>query len=319
VSIVSRIATIPALSTLVLAALVCPAADQPSFESRKANVRALLDKQDFEAALDQAKTINQEWPDDIAGYQLIVEAQMELGNYTEAERALQWMLDLRIGKADAGGWLLVARFRETIGDIDGAMDAVNAAYGKLSPAENELRVRLLAYSGHLQFVAGKLENADRVLRECLAVDPASDAALDALAALRIAQNRREEAREILVGLARSGNPRYLYGLAEERRDAEGYAAFERAARARMTQPGNANRELVLFYAGPGKRPDEALEIARREAAGRHDVLTLDALAVALQATGNLAEARSTMQRVLEIGARHPEILRHAAELGLKAN
>ena len=143
--------------------------------------------------------------------------------------------------------------------------------------------------------------------------------MDALAAVRIAQNRHEDAREILAALARSGNPRYLFELAEERRDSGGYAAFERAARARMTQPGNANRELVLFYAGPGKRPDEALEIARREAAGRHDVLTLDALAVALRATGNLAEARSTMQRVLEIGARHPEILRHAAELGLKTN
>lgn len=304
---------------LALSALVCLAADQPSFESRKTNVRALLDKQDFEAALVQAKAINSEWPDDVAAYQLIVEAQMGLGNYTEAERALQWMLDLRIGKADARGWLLVARFRETIGDIDGAMDAVNAAYGKLSPAENELRVRLLAYSGHLQFVAGKLENADRVLRECLAVDPASEAALDALASVRIAQNRHEEARGILAGLARSGNPRYLFELAEERRDSEGYAAFERAARARMTQLGNANRELVLYYAGPGKRPDEALEIARGEASRRHDVLTLDALTVALLATGNLAEARSTMQRVLEIGARHPEILRHAAELGLKAN
>lgn len=304
---------------LALSALVCLAADQPSFESRKTNVRALLDKQDFEAALVQAKAINSEWPDDVAAYQLIVEAQMGLGNYTEAERALQWMLDLRIGKADARGWLLVARFRETIGDIDGAMDAVNAAYGKLSPAENELRVRLLAYSGHLQFVAGKLENADRVLRECLAVDPASEAALDALASVRIAQNRHEEARGILAGLARSGNPRYLFELAEERRDSEGYAAFERAARARMTQLGNANRELVLYYAGLGKRPDEALEIARGEASRRHDVLTLDALTVALLATGNLAEARSTMQRVLEIGARHPEILRHAAELGLKAN
>jgi Flp pilus assembly protein TadD len=304
---------------LALSALLCLAADQPSFESRKANVRALLDTQDFEAALVQAKAINSEWPDDVAAYQLIVEAQMGLGNYTEAERALQWMLDLRIGKADARGWLLVARFRETIGDIDGATEAVNAAYGKLSPAENELRVRLLAYSGHLQFLAGKLENADRVLRECLAADPANEAALEALAAVRIAQNRPEEAREILAKLARSGNPRYLYELAEVRRDAEGYAAFERAARGRMTQPGNANRELVLFYAGPGKRPGEALEIARREAAHRHDVLTLDALAVALHATGNVAEARSTIERVLEIGARHPEILRHAAELGLKAN
>src|ERR1041385_583470 len=108
---------------VALACVACFAAESLSFEARKATIRTLLDKQDFAAALDQAQALNHDWPDDVPGYQFIAEAQMGLGNYAEAEGALQWMLDLRIGKADTRGWLLVARFREVIGDIDGAMDA----------------------------------------------------------------------------------------------------------------------------------------------------------------------------------------------------
>ncbi len=78
------------------------------FEARKAAIRTLLSKCDFAAALEQAQAINPEWPDDIAAYQLIAAAHLGLGDYPEAEGAAQWMLDLRIGKADTQGWLVLA-------------------------------------------------------------------------------------------------------------------------------------------------------------------------------------------------------------------
>ena len=299
------------------AALALSAADPSVFESRKAEIGVLLEKRDFATALQKAQEINREWPDDISGYQLLAAAHLGLGNYTEAEPALQWMIDLRIGKADARGWLLVARFREVTGDIEGAIDAVNAGYARLGAGEERQRVALLALSGRLQFLSGQLVAAERVLHEALAAAPADEASLETLARVRIAQGRHEGARDIFGNLARStGQPRYLYQLARESGDAAVYARFEHAARERMSSRDNANHELVLFYAGAGKRPAEALEIARREAALRHDVFTREALAFALNANGRSAEARSVMKEVLAVGTRDPEILRHAAQIGV---
>jgi len=139
-----------------------------------------------------------------------------------------------------------------------------------------------------------------------------------VARLRLAQHRTAEAIGILRGLARPGaHPRLLYRLAEATGDPADYAAFERAARGWMDRPDSANRELALYYAGPGKRPAEAAEAARLEYARRRDVFTLDALAVALQANGKPAEARTFMQQALAAGTRDSEILKHAAGIGAK--
>src|SRR3989442_652688 len=157
--------------TFLAAALALAAADQSVLESRKAEIGALLEKRDFATALRKAKEINRACPDDISGYQLLAAAHLGIGNYAEAEPALQWMIDLRIGKADAQGWLLVARFREVTGDIEGASDAVNAGYARLGAGEERQRVALLALSGRLQFLSGKLDAAARGLHEALAVAP----------------------------------------------------------------------------------------------------------------------------------------------------
>jgi len=282
-----------------------------SFDARKAAVRALLSQCDYAGALAQAAAINREWPDDLEGYQLLTEAHLGLGHYQDAEKSLQWMLDLRIGKADAAGWLLVSRFREAIGDLDGATDAVNTGYSRIAPGQEKLRTAMLVFSGHIQYVAGKLESAERVLQQAIGIAPEDRPTLEELARVRIAQGKRAEAVEIFHHLAEStGHPRFLFEAGE-------YARFEKAARARMESTDNANRELALFYAGEGKRPVEALAIARREAKRREDVPTLDALAVALQANGEKDEARKVMKRVLAIGTLNPEILRHAADMGVK--
>ncbi len=312
----SAIAKPPWASALTALLCACAfAADPASFESRKQHIRALLDGHDFQPALDEAKAINREWADDIAAYQLMAEAHLGLGNYSEAESALQWMLDLRIGKADARGWVLVARLREVTGDIDGAIDAANLAFARLAPGEPLDRGALLAYGARLQMLAGRLDAAEQVLRQAPAHEHYT---LDAMSRLRLAQNRPGEAAVILRELITSmPEPRHLYRLAEITQTAADYAAFERSARTRIAAPDNANRELALYLAGPGKRAREALEIARAESKRRHDVFTMDAVAVALFANSRVAEARSVMNDVLAVGTRDPEILAHARLIGVK--
>ncbi len=290
------------------------AADPASLVERKGRARVLLEGQDYRAALDQASALHRESADDIAAYQLMAAAHMGLGDYTESEKEIQWMLDLRIGKADAQGWELVARFREATGDIEGALDAVNLAYRHLAPEEDRLSHELLVYSARLLLLTGRPAQAEQVLQRT----PEAPDALEVLARLRSSQGRRGEAVELLRRITKiAPTPHALYLLAEETRDSRDYAAFERAARERIDSPDNANRELVLYLAGPGKRAAEALEVARRESGRRHDIHTLDALAVALEANGSTAEARSVIARALAVGTRDPEIAAHAARLGVQ--
>jgi tetratricopeptide (TPR) repeat protein len=289
------------------------AADPAVFDQRKASIRTLLDQHDFSAALKEAKLLNVDWPDDIMGYQLLAESQLGIGDYEDAERTIQWMLDLRIGKADAAGWLLVARFREITGDIEGALDAVNFANSRL-PAEIQ-RNFLLIYSARLHLLAGRLDVAESSLKAAGANN--HPLAIDTLLRVRAAQGRRDEALLAVRGQADSLHPRQMYVVAGISGERGYYEAFERAARARIKSMDNANVELALYYAGPGKRPSEALRIARQEATRRHDVNTMCALAVALFANGQTAEAKSTMLNVLAVGTRDPDILRHADRMEVK--
>jgi predicted Zn-dependent protease len=301
-----------------LAALACSAADQAPLEVLQLRARGLLDKKDYRAALAEAEALNRASPDVVAGYQLMAEALIGIGDYAEAEKQIQWMLDLRIGKADAHGWLLVARFREITGDLDGALDAANSGYARLAPDQQKDRQELAALAGRLLFLAGKLEPAEQTIRQAFTDTDIPAPALETLVRLRAGQGKREEAIRIARRLtARFPEPHSLYVLAEITGAAADYAAFEKAALAAESSPDNANREMALYYSGHAKQPAKALEIARRESLRRHDIYTLDALAVALFANRQMAEARSTIERVLALGTRDPEILSHAARIGAR--
>ncbi len=305
------------LACLISAVLAVAAGPVP-LDQLQARARVCLDKSDYAAALAEAKSLNSRNPDEIAGYQLMAEAHLGLGNYDEADKALQYMLDMRIGKADSKGWFLIARFRDTIGDLDGALDAVNMAYARVLPGGDAERRSFMVYSGDLLRRLGKLSLAERALVEAMKSGSDDTAALRGLARLRVAQNRRDEALALLrkaAGLR--SDPEIVYELAEMTGDSADWDKFEQAARAIAESPGNANRELALYLAGAGKRPAEALEMARRESQRRHDVFTLDSLAVALFANGKATEARNVMRRVLETGNRDSGIVAHAAAMGVQ--
>jgi tetratricopeptide (TPR) repeat protein len=311
------IASLP-LRTLLLTAAAFTAAGQAPREAAGARAETFLARKQFAAALAEAEVIHRTAPDDLTGYQLMAAAQIELGDYDEAEQQLQWMLDLRIGKSDSRGWILLARWREATGDLEGALDAVNQSFTRLAPGQDREREMVTAYAARLLCLAGKTALAEQtIVRYATAANAAPDT-LETLARLRLAQDRRSEAIDALRRLvAAAPDPRHLYLLAEATHSASDYAVFEQAARAVTANPDNANRELARYYAGPGKQPAKALEVARRESELRHDIFTLDALAVALFANQKTAEAREVMQRVLAVGTRHPEILADAARLGIK--
>ena len=300
---------------LILLAISSFAADPASFARRRVHIRALLAQSDYVPALAEARLLNREWPDDIETYQMMATAHLELGNYQQADEALQWMLDLRIGKADVPGYWLLARFREVTGDTDGAIEAMNAAFGRLQTGEKADRSRMLAYLAHLQILSGKMILAGKILRESDGTDIETQLVQ---AQLFRAQAKQKDAILVLRELASKHlHPCHLYALAEASGDSADYTAFELAARKLRASPDNANRELTIYLAGPGHRPAEALEIARHASIDRRDIWTLHALSVALAASGDRDGASKVMAEVLAVGTQDPVILAQAARLGIK--
>ena len=288
-----------------------------NFEGQKVETWLLLGRHEFAKALDLATRLNRRTPDDVTVYGYLVDANAELGNYKEAVAAAQWMLNLRPG--NVAGLTRTAYLRELHGDIEGAVEAMQAAYDATPYQEAEDRAWLLTQMSHLHLLAGDLKKAEMYASGAMGLFPDYHYALGVLARIRMAQHRYDEA-VLLLEKRYSAAPHAenLYALADalrlagrESEAARAFARFEQAAVAESALADNANHELIAYYADVAKDPAKALEIARREIARRHDVGTIDAYAWALAASGDYAGANTEIRKALGVGVKDPVILAHA--------
>jgi len=286
----------------------------------EAEIWALLGRHEFAAALDKARDLQRRVPDDVTVYGMLVDAHAELGNYEEAERAAQWMLDLRPG--NVAGLARAAYLRELFGDLDGALDLMRSALIRTSPYEVEDRAWLLTHIAHLQRLAGDPEEAARTASHALVLFPGYHYALaqraEDAADLELWDEAIELRRRHVEAAPHPENYFYLArDLARDGREEEAqttFRRFESLARAEMDGNDNANRELVLYYADHAARPAEALRIAAREIERRGDVYTRDTYAWALYRNGKIDEAREEAAKILALGTRDPRILEHAGAI-----
>jgi tetratricopeptide (TPR) repeat protein len=291
-----------------------------NFDGRKVETAIQLGRHDYGKALETATRLNKMVPDDLAVYGYLVDANIELGNYKDAVRAAQWMIDLRPGNAP--GLARAGYLRELHGNLSGALELMKLAYDATPPAESEDRARLLTQMAHVELMSGDISKAEADATGALAVFPDYHYALAALAQVRIAQKRYQDAVALLArrynAAPRAEN---LYWLAQaqwldgRREEAlASFAEFERQALAESALPDNSNRELLLYYLDRAGEPAKALEIARREVERRHDIFTLDSYAWALAANGDYRAADAQIQQALAFGVKDPGVLFHAGAI-----
>jgi tetratricopeptide (TPR) repeat protein len=291
--------------------------DPNNLEAQKMRVWVLLGRHEFADARELARTLNKQNADDLLIYGFLTDANAELGRYDEAEQACQWMLDLRPGNIPA--LTRAAYLRELFGDIEGAVELMNAAYERTLSTEVEDRAWILTQIGHLALIAGRVDDADHVLNAALMLFPEYHYALANLAKVRTAQKRYEDAVTLLrKRYDAAPHPENLFDLAEALaragRASEAQTAFndfETRAKAEMTRLDNSNKELIFYYADHAQKPAEALKIGELEIARRQDVYTLAAYAWALHVNARSDEARPYIQRALAVGVRDPELLARA--------
>jgi tetratricopeptide (TPR) repeat protein len=293
-----------------------------NFETEKIRVSILLGQHDFAAALEAARALNRKVPDDVMVYGLLADADTELGKYVDAEKAAQWMLNLRPGNRPA--LLHAATLRELFGDLDGSYELLDLAYQTTPSTETEERAWILSQMGHLQGAAGRAELADKLLQQALVAFANYPYALGALGQLRVSQSRYEDAVNLFQQRYQAA-PRAvnLYELAEAMqlagRNAEAkkaFADFETKALAEASNNDNANRDLIFYYADHARQPAKALNIAQQEFSRRQDVYTLDAYAWALHVKGRDTEARQQIAAALAVGIRDTKLFRHAGEIAI---
>jgi tetratricopeptide (TPR) repeat protein len=293
-----------------------------NFDGKRIQVWLLLGKHEFAAARNEAMALNKRTPDDVMVYGFLTDANVELGNYADAERSAQLMLDLRAGNMP--GITRAAYLRELFGDVDGSLDLMRMALQSTPPTEVEDAAWITTQMAHLNLSVGRTAEADSELQQALRLFPGYHYALGNLAKLRIQQKRYDEAVDLLRQRYLAGpHAENLYDLAEALElaghTAEASTDFQEFERKSLAETGiadNSNHELVFYYADHARQPAKALEVAQREYARRHDVFTLDCYAWALHLNGQDVEAQKNIERALSVGIRNARLLQHAGEIAL---
>jgi tetratricopeptide (TPR) repeat protein len=295
-----------------------------NYDGARIQVWLLLGKHEFASALNAATKLNQRVPDDVMVYGFLTDANVELGNYSAAENAAQWMLNLRPGNLP--GLTRAAYLRELFGDPEGAIELMKVALDSTPPSEAEDRAWVTTQIAHLKLATGKTSEAEELLQQALATFPGYHYALRNLGKVREQQKRYDEAVALFQQRYNAApHAENLFDLAEALQMAgrtteakAAFARFEAKSVAETNRADNSNHELIIYYTDYANEPAKALEVARREDARRHDVFTLDCYAWALHVNGVDAEARRQIETALAVGIQDAGMLRHAGEISLKA-
>lgn len=149
--------------------------DADDFEAWKAHCAILLARGENAEALELARKLNKRTPDDVLVYGFLADADIALGKIDDAEKAAQWMLDLRPGNVP--GFLRGAELRRIFGDADGAIDWLSQAYRRVRPEETEERAYILTRISEVYVSKGDAKGALRTAEQSLKLFPGYPLAL----------------------------------------------------------------------------------------------------------------------------------------------
>jgi tetratricopeptide (TPR) repeat protein len=295
------------------------------FQLQRTQVALMLSRHQFAQARERATVLNHRTPDDVMTYGYLAKADIALGNYPEAEKNAQWMLNMRPNNTP--GLLIGAELRRLYGDTYGAIDFLNLVYSETSPTEVEELAWIANRIASIQIESGQNDAAAQTLERAEQLFPHYPYTMENLARVRMAQNRASDAVQLLMQATSIDNdPHARYELARaqeaagQSKDARAtYAEFEKLA----SEPGGATDEsrldLILIYAGSLATAPNALKLAQQEIAARQDVWTLDAYAWALYANAKYQDADAAVQKAIAIGIQSAQIFDHAGHIAQKLN
>jgi tetratricopeptide (TPR) repeat protein len=244
-------------------------------------------------------------------YGLIGDANIELGNFPAAHRAIDRMVAL---KPTAAGYARVSYARELIGDTEGAIAAMRLSAG--AAGKREPTAWALVHLGNLYAGSGRHGAAQRHYRAALARVRGYAPALIALADVAFRRGELAGAEGLLRrALARVADPGAAAALgdvlAAQGRNPEPYYGRAQALEARFARFGGRNQiETALFDLDHDRNLRDALVRAREGLRLRPGVEGLHTYAWALYKNGRCAAAVPYSDRALALAPTDTGALYH---------
>jgi tetratricopeptide (TPR) repeat protein len=287
-------------------------------------VQILLSKHEFAEALPLAKKIVALRPDADIYYGSLVDAQIELGMYEEAEESLQTMVDI---KPSPAAFTRISYLRELNGLLEGEDGAIKMMEDTILSGSNipENLAWNLSELGRL-WLNLDLQKADISYQKAQQAYPDFPYGLEGLGKVEVIRGNLEKALEhfqkafdilplpqfaikISEVYAKQGNTdkAQLYQKLAE----VGYESIK-------TKGSNVNLELAEFLTFQGLKLDQALTLAKTAYEERPSIFSADVLAWAHYQNKQVAEAAVYSSKALRTNSKNALILYHACEIS-KAN
>jgi tetratricopeptide (TPR) repeat protein len=283
---------------------------------------SLLAQHRFVAARTVAETLVARWPEPEGYRALLGEIQLELGDYDAARRTFAALAGVRHSLAVAPR---LARWAELSGRPEEARHLLEAARAEAFRRRDLPREQVAWFQlrvGDLELRYGRLADAERALRDGLAVVPDDPRLLAALARVAAARGRwrdvvayaeRADSGADIATLALLGDAQAALGDAPS---AAGW--YVRAERLAAERPEPFNRQWTQFRLDHRRAVPQTRALLEEEIRTRPDVYGWDLLAWARYLDGDVAAASQASDRALRLGTQDAALFYHAAVIAAAA-
>lgn len=286
-------------------------------EAQTLQLILLLNEHRFQAARELAEQLQPRFPQDPQIETALVDALVELGDYTTANANVQVLLRQH---PSATVYARLSYLQSLQGDSTGAIAAMQRAVKIANPRDREGLAWYHVHLGLELLNTGKRTEAEHEIDQSLQIFPEYPLALVAKARVRLATQDWQQAEQLYrraeeqiplpdTAMAlgdlyqRLGNPtaaQRQYDLVEFLAQSGGDAFRQAYA-----------HQLVLFWADQGTHLQEALQLIQHERLTRSDIYTFDALAWCLFKLDRLSEAKAAIDQALRLNTPDARILYHA--------
>lgn len=296
--------------------------DANNFEALTYKATILLSQHHFSEGLAVADQARQLYPLNAYVYGLIVDGNVETGNYKAALEAADKMISIR---PDTRSYSRIAFLREIHGDIPGAAEAMKLAVDAGAPGDENTEWCRVQF-GKLNEKMGKLNDAK--MYYSIAVENRQDYpyALAGLARIAIAEKDYSKALDLYL-LADSFIPDHtfkegiaeVYNLTGQPEKAKMVAdeilnymiQFSSDGKKGKSAGQNEDHEMAHAYMGVGNY-EKALEYALAEYNRRPaNIEVNETVAIVFLEKGDYAKALPYIETALKTNCKSPELLCHA--------
>ncbi len=290
--------------------------DPANYDANRELGSLLLSQHRFREAVAVGDRNRDARPYDPINYGIIGDGHLELGEYDQAFAAFDTMMSLRPSSAS---YARVAYARELQGNLAGAIESMKLAADATPPSDPEALAWHHAQVGDLYLRLGRLHEAESEYVAASHAFPGHPFAVRGYARVLAARGEPGSALALLQELARTAPTPDLAARTGDlltrlgRRDEADrqYALAEAGWRVDAPEPKN----LARFLADHDRKIPEAVAIAEKASAERHDIFTEDALAWAYFKAGRVGDARAAITQALRTGSQEADIRAHARTIG----